>query len=155
LVLYELKVRTAKIDYKDRYGIKKGVTFKGIEPDFKNADFRIWEEAVYDVETLKLFDNEYQALNRLKEYTSYTNYDGTKLCEQKYFEVTEYYVERNEYENGDWIAGGDILAVSDDMFRVLDVSDRTVIASFNSYKDMEEYQLKLKADGLEEKYYII
>ena len=60
---------------------------------------------------LKTFDKKEDALDALKDFKS-TFYE--RDSDGRYYEVTEYYVEENEYDDeGEWISGGDIWKFAD------------------------------------------
>lgn len=93
---YEIIENTRNVKYSNRNQIADGCT---LEQD--NQFPRIMES----------FDNKADALEALKKYEGkvYKVLGNTGA----YFEVTEYYVEKNEYdEDGEWIGGGDICEFS-------------------------------------------
>lgn len=87
---YEIKKATREFKgYKNRHKIREGCTV-------------VAEGDIFD-EIVKSFDSKDEALNALKAYTSTIDISGDL------YEVTEYYVEENEYdEDGEWIDGGGI-----------------------------------------------
>ena len=89
---FDLVLRKVEISYKDKDRIKEGCTIYG-EPE-RIARFDTMEEAL-------------QALS--KHQTSISLLKKAIL----YYLIEEYMVEVNEYdEAGEWIAGGDVLAIS-------------------------------------------
>ena len=93
---YEIIKNTREISYKNRKEIKEGCTL---------------EQDNMMPEIIKSFDNKDEALKELKSYES----DIKRLsgAAGTYYNVTEYYVEENEYdENGEWVSGGDVWSIS-------------------------------------------
>ena len=91
---YELKKNTVEIKKKD--------LAHGCAVDDLNADPKI----------IKSFDSKEDALKELKKYKTdvyeFSSPIGT-MCD-----VTEYYVEENEYdEDNEWISGGDVWEISE------------------------------------------
>lgn len=61
---------------------------------------------------VKSFDNKAEALEALKAYRSDVRRENPHGV--PYYLVTEYYVEKNDYdEDGDWEGGGDVVAFSE------------------------------------------
>ena len=91
---FEIVMKRAEIRYKERAKIKEGCTMGYQEP-----------------ETIKSFDTLEDAKEELKKYqTSIRELSNHGMA---YFEIEEYMVEENEYdEDGEWIAGGDIWAIT-------------------------------------------
>lgn len=89
---FELVGKTVEIPYTDRANIKEGCTLYS-EPD-RIAIFNTMEEAMQEL---------------AKHQTSIRELKNGVL----YYSIEEYIVEANEYdEAGEWIAGGDVLAIS-------------------------------------------
>lgn len=91
---YELKKNTVEI--------KKEDVTQGCVVDDTNANPKL----------IKSFDSKEEALNELKKYKTdvyeFSSPIGT-MCN-----VTEYYVEENEYDEDDeWLSGGDVWGVSE------------------------------------------
>ena len=94
MIKYELKENSVEVRKKD--------LAKGCAVEDMNADPKI----------IKSFDKKEEALNELKKYKTDV-YDFSSpvgaMCN-----VTEYYVEENEYdEDNEWISGGDIWEISE------------------------------------------
>lgn len=90
---YELKMNSVEV--------KKEDVREGCAVDDMNAQPTL----------IKSFESKEEALEELKKYNTekdeFSTETGT-LCN-----VTEYYVEENEYdEDGEWISGGDVWEVS-------------------------------------------
>ena len=89
---FELKRATAEV--KNLEDVKRGCTLKGID--------------VND-EVIESFENETTALEELKEYKSTARKIKGYGWNNTYYDVTEYYIEENSYdEDGEWLEGGDI-----------------------------------------------
>ena len=96
-MVYELRKNTVAIDKKE--DIKPGCTL--------NID----ERFALSPRVLKTFDKKENALDALKDFKS-TFYE--RDSDGRYYEVTEYYVEENEYDDeGEWISGRDIWEFAD------------------------------------------
>lgn len=94
---YEIKQNTREISYKKRAEIKSGCTL---------------EQDNQEPVIIKTFDNKEEALQALKEYK--TDIRELRSSTGTYYDVTEYYVEENEYdEDGEWINGGDVWEFSE------------------------------------------
>ncbi|MBD5556838.1 MAG: hypothetical protein HDQ95_16235 [Roseburia sp.] len=96
-MIYELRKSTCEVRYKDRKEIKEGCTLNVTDQD---------------PEIIKPFPDKDEAINALKGYeTVIWELSGSA---GRYYSVTEYYVEGNEYdEDGEWIGGGEVYAMSD------------------------------------------
>lgn len=88
---YELKRAIVEVRYKNRLQIKKGVSGSCENP-----------------EILASFDEPEEALAALSMHrTEVRELSGGA---GRYYEVTEYCIEENEYdEDGEWVSGGDVL----------------------------------------------
>ena len=86
------KKNTREISYKNRDEIHEGCTL---------------EQMNMEPEILQSFDNKDEAITTLTQYqTSIVELNGGF---GKYYSITEYYVEENEYnEDGEWTSGGDV-----------------------------------------------
>jgi hypothetical protein len=137
MVFYELKKKRVWVKYKDRYEIKRGVAFN------YRGDKR--SEMCDTTETVKMFAEKSLALDCLKDYRSYADISNPSNLGRE-IEVTEYYVEGNEYDaDGEWISGTDVDFLADMEFEVVEFSDM-VKAVFDNYKDAEEYWYKLEEE---------
>lgn len=99
-IKYELRKNTMELPVRDVYDLSEGVTL-----DQQNQE----------PEIIKTFDDEYDALKALEEYSSFARY--TDGFAHGFFEVEEYYVEENAYDyNGELIFGGDVSGFAKDNF---------------------------------------
>ena len=96
MVRYEIIKNTREISYKKRSEIKEGCTLN---------------QRDQEPEIIKAFDKKEDALNELKSYKSdISKFNGVAGL---YYLVTEYYVEKNEYdEDGEFVEDFGILAFS-------------------------------------------
>lgn len=93
-MVYELRIISVEILYKDRKRIKPGICLE------YNHDHKPL--------LVKTFASPEKAMEELGKRKTTVIYMG------KYFLVTEYYVEESEYdEDGYWISGGDIWGYSE------------------------------------------
>lgn len=90
---FEIVMRRAEISWKNRKSIKEGCTTDG------------------ESEMIKSFDTLEEAKKELEKYnTSIRKLSNGSL---RYFEIEEYMVEENDYdEDGEWIAGGDVWVIT-------------------------------------------
>lgn len=89
---YELMKKDIEINWRDKDKIVEGCTM---------------EQGDCDPELIKSFDNKDEALEKLKNYKS--DIRELKGNLGTYFEVTEYYIVENTYdEDGDFVEGGDV-----------------------------------------------
>ena len=128
---YELKKATAWIEYKDRRTIEEGCT--------RDENVNCNDDSA----VLKSFDNREDALKALEAYeTDIRKYSYVNT----FYEVTEYYVEENEYEysevgeNCEWTSGGDVLEFSKINIEVRDFDTGETIANCSSYLQAEKVQ---------------
>ncbi len=82
---YELKKCSAEFAWKERKEIKEGCTMYDVEP-----------------ERLGEFESLEKAEEELAKYKTEISQSGGL------FSVTEYMIQENEYNEGEWINGGDI-----------------------------------------------
>lgn len=96
-MIYELRKATCEIRYKDRKEIKEGCTLNVMDQD---------------PEIIKPFADKDEAIGALKEYeTQIWELSGSA---GRYYRVTEYYIEGNEYDkDGEWRGGGEVYEMSD------------------------------------------
>lgn len=88
---------------KNTIEVKKGEIKEGCTIDI--------ERTVQEPEKLESFDTKEEALKALANYQSKVRELSGHLG--IYYEVTEYYIEENDYdEDGEWVSGGDIHAFS-------------------------------------------
>ena len=119
---FELKECTREIKYKERFEIAAGCTANQDDCESK---------------LIKSFDSKEDALEELKNYkteiNSFSSNTGTR------YNVTEYYVEENEYdEDGDWVAGGDVWEFSKMEIEVVEKPSYNTIATFDNFEDAEK-----------------
>lgn len=125
---YELIENGCKVNYKDRYTIKRGVTADQDDQPGKRV--------------VKSFDTKEEAMEALRRYKSDVNVHSS------YFDVVEYYIEENDYdEDGEWISGGDIWEFSPFQIEVTDREKLETIAVFDNYKDAEKFYNSLDIDA--------
>jgi hypothetical protein len=137
MVFYELKKKRIWVKYKDRYEIKRGVAFS------YRGDKR--SESCDTTETISQTHIKSLALDRLSDYRSYVDISNPAKLGRE-IEVTEYYVEENEYDAyGEWIGKTDVDFLADMEFEVVEFPN-TVKAVFDNYKDAEEYWYKLEEE---------
>lgn len=119
-IKFEIKKDNIEIAYKDRMDIKPGCTL-----DNMNSDPKIIES----------FDTKQAAIEALKKYntdiSTFSSANGTM------FDITEYYIEENEYyEDGDMICNG-VWEESKMKIALVD-EDGNIIKVFDNYSDAEE-----------------
>lgn len=91
MIKYEIKKGYEEISWKDRKKIMPAVAVQVIDSD---------------PELIASFDTLEEAKNELKKYESVVWLTGGS---NPYYDITEYYIEENEYnEDGDWIDGGNV-----------------------------------------------
>nr|DAQ89923.1 MAG TPA: hypothetical protein [Caudoviricetes sp.] len=89
---FELVAKRVEISYTDRDRIKEGCTMYS-EPDI-----------------IERFDTLDEARKELEKYQTSIRELNNAV---PYYSIEEYMIEANEYdENGNWTAGGDVLAIS-------------------------------------------
>lgn len=120
-IKFEIKKDNIEIAYKDRMNIKPGCTLDNL-----NSDSEIIES----------FDTKEDAIEALKKYTTdistFSSANGTM------FDVTEYYVEGNEYdEEGHIIACNGVWEESKMEITLVDEGGN-IIKVFDNYSDAEE-----------------
>ena len=90
--MFEIKKNTIEIAYKKRKEITEGCTLT---------------QSDQEPEVIKSFESKEDALRELNKYQSEIQIHYGNAG--KFYSVTEYYVEENEYdEDGEWIGGGDV-----------------------------------------------
>lgn len=120
-IKFEIRKDNIEIAYKDRMNIKPGCTLDNL-----NSDSEIIES----------FDTKEDAIEALKKYT--TDISTFSSANGTVFDVTEYYVEGNEYDeeghiiacNGVWEESKMEIALADE--------DGNIIEVFDNYSDAEE-----------------
>ena len=120
-IKFEIRKYNIEIAYKDRMNIKPGCTLDNL-----NSDSEIIES----------FDTKEDAIEALKKYT--TDISTFSSANGTVFDVTEYYVEGNEYDeeghiiacNGVWEESKMEIALADE--------DGNIIEVFDNYSDAEE-----------------
>lgn len=117
---FEIKKDNMEIRYRDRNQIKPGCTL-----DNMNSDPKV----------IEVYDNKEDALNALRKYK--TEISEFSFPTGRMFDVTEYYVEENTYDddgepescNGVWEESKMEILLKDE--------DGKVIDTFNNYADAE------------------
>ena len=126
---YEIIERMMEIRYKDRMDIEEGCT--RFEPD-QNL--------------IKSFDSLEEAKEELKKYK--TNISEFSAASMRYFEVTEYCVEENEYdEDGELESEGAVWEYSEMKIEVVESGTYDTLAVCNNYRDAEEKANQYEGDG--------
>ena len=120
-IKFEIKKDNIEIAYKDRMNIKPSCTLDNL-----NSDSEIIES----------FDTKEDAIEALKKYT--TDISTFSSANGTVFDVTEYYVEGNEYdEDGHIVACNGVWEESKMEITLVD-EDRNIIKVFDNYSDAEE-----------------
>lgn len=120
-IKFEIKKDNIEVAYKDRMNIKPGCTLDNL-----NSDSEIIES----------FDTKEDAIEALKKYT--TDISTFSSANGTVFDVTEYYVEGNEYdEEGHIIACNGVWEESKMEITLVDEGGNT-IDTFDNYADAEE-----------------
>lgn len=123
---YEIIERIREVKWKDRMDIKEGCT--SLEPD---------------QELIKSFDSLEEAKEELKKYK--TDISKFSAASMRYFAVTEYCIEENEYdEDGELESEGSVWEYSEMRIEVVEKGTYDTLAVCNSYREAEE-----KADQYE------
>lgn len=117
---FEIVMRRAEISWKNRKSIKEGCTTDG-EP-----------------ELIKSFDTLEEAKEELRKFqTSIRKLSNGSLS---YFEIEEYMVEENDYdEDGEWESGGDIWEITKMHIEVNEKPSYVTVATFDNYTEAENY----------------
>jgi hypothetical protein len=117
---FEIVMRRAEISWKNRKSIKEGCTTEG-EP-----------------ELIKSFDTLEEAKEELRKFqTSIRKLSNGSLS---YFEIEEYMVEENDYdEDGEWESGGDIWEITKMHIEVNEKPSYETVATFDNYAEAENY----------------
>lgn len=114
---YEVKESTIEVNYKNRKNIKAGVSLES-----ENQEPTI----IASFDTLK---EAQKKLKELKTDIKENHYNGT------FYNVTEYYIEENEYdEDGDWLTGGDIYDFSEMNINVVEGETRKDLGTFHDFE---------------------
>ena len=118
---FELKANTIEVKYSIRDEIKEGITTTEDDRDDK---------------VIASFDNLEDAKAELSKYdSSIRELSGGA---GKYYEVREYYIEENIYDDdGEWIDGGDIWDFSKFKIELVEKPSYNVIATFDNMKAAE------------------
>ena len=113
-------MRRAEISWKNRKSIKEGCTTEG-EP-----------------ELIKSFDTLEEAKEERRKFqTSIRKLSNGSLS---YFEIEEYMVEENDYdEDGEWESGGDIWEITKMHIEVNEKPSYETVATFDNYAEAEAY----------------
>ena len=118
-IRFEIKKNTIEINYKNRMDIKPGCTLDNIDSD---------------PEIIESFDTKEAAIEALKKYS--TDISTFSSC-GTVFNVTEYYIEENEYdEDGDVVICNGVWEESK-MEIILEDEDGNTIEVFDNYADAE------------------
>ena len=117
---FEIDMRRAEISWKNRKSIKEGCTTDG-EP-----------------ELIKSFDTLEEAKEELRKFqTSIRKLSNGSLS---YFEIEEYMVEENDYdEDGEWESGGDIWEITKMHIEINEKPSYETVATFDNYAEAENY----------------
>lgn len=95
-IRYELKTSKTEVEYRKKEQLKEGAS----------------EERDPSPELIETFESKQEALEELKKYR--TEIHLMQGATNKYYHITEYYVEEAHYDSdGEWIGGGDILEFSE------------------------------------------
>ena len=120
-IKFEIKKDNIEVAYKDRMNIKPGCTLDNLNSDS---------------EILESFDTKEDAIEALKKYT--TDISTFSSANGTVFDVTEYYVEGNEYdEEGHIIACNGVWEESKMEITLVDEGGN-IIKVFDNYSDAEE-----------------
>lgn len=123
---YEIIERIREVKWKDRMDIEEGCT--SLEPD---------------QELIKSFDSLEEAKKELKKYK--TDISKFSVASMRYFAVTEYCIEENEYdEDGELESEGSVWEYSEMRIEVVEKGTYNTLTVCNSYREAEE-----KADQYE------
>ena len=124
---YELLERTAEI--RDKSAIKPGCT---VDVAFSTPGYED------DPTVLESFDSLDEAKKALASFES--NIRELSGSIGRYYEVTEYMIEENEYdEDGEWCGGGDIWDFTPMTFEVISEPKNEVLATFDKLADAEHF----------------
>ena len=126
---YELVKRSAEINWKERKTIAPGCTMNDPES-----------------EKIKEFESLEEAQKELKNYKS----DIHKMSGNigTLYEVTEYMIEENEYdEENEWISGGDVWDFSDMTIEVVEKPSYETILTCSNMEEAEEAVNNYEGDG--------
>lgn len=117
---YEIVERIRELRYTDRMDIEEGCT--SLEPD---------------QELIKSFESLEEAKEELKKYK--TNISKFSVASMRYFKVTEYCVEENEYdEDGELESEGAVWEYSKMEIEVVESGTYDTLAVCKSYQDAEQ-----------------
>lgn len=118
MVKYELVKKEKEVSWKKRYTIAEGCTM-GEEP-----------------ELIKSFDSLEEALDALKKEKTYVRRMSSN---ETYYLVTEYSVEKNEYDDdGEWTSGGDVFGFSKMEIKVIKKDGFDTIKVCDSLEEAEK-----------------
>lgn len=118
---YEIMKRSIEVAYKDRKSIAQGITS---------------EDEWADSELVESFDTLEEAREKLKDYkTSIKELSGSA---GKYYLVEEYYIEYNEYEDGEVTNAGDIYDYSNMIIEVVEKSKYNILGTYNNFESAEK-----------------
>lgn len=118
---YEIMKKSIEVGYKDRKSIAQGITS---------------EDEWADSELVERFDTLEEAREKLKDYkTSIKELSGSA---GKYYLVEEYYIEYNEYEDGEVTNAGDIYDYSNMIIEVVENSKYNILGTYNNFESAEK-----------------
>lgn len=126
---YELVKRSAEINWKERKSIAPGCTMNDPKP-----------------EKIKEFESLEEAQKELKNYKSDIRKTSGNIG--TLYEVTEYVIEENEYDDeGEWISGGDVWDFSDMTIEVVEKPSYETILTCSNMEEAEEAVNNYEGDG--------
>lgn len=112
---YEIMKRSIEVAYKDRKSIAQGITS---------------EDEWADSELVESFDTLEEAREKLKDYkTSIKELSGS---------AGKYYIEYNEYEDGEVTNAGDIYDYSNMIIEVVENSKYNILGTYNNFESAEK-----------------
>lgn len=118
---FDLMKSTREIMFKERFEIKEGCTFD--------------QNNMYPI-IIKVFETKKDALDMLKSYK--TDIRELNCSAGTYFEVNEYYVEENEYDDdGEFVKSDGVLEFSSIEIELVEKPGYNTIGVFYNYEDVE------------------
>ena len=118
MIKYELTKNSRELKYKERNKIKQGCTLEQIEQS---------------PEVIKSFEDKDKALEELKSYKTEIR------CSGPFYDVEEYYIEENEYdEAGEFIQGGDVWGISPIFIGVVEKETCKILGIYDNMEAAEK-----------------